>query len=154
MKDLQQWLSEYGESHQNRTNKIIHYICVPAIFMTVVGLLWAVPFPVENVSPLVNWATLLLIPAMLFYIKLSVFLGLGMIFFSGLTVLFVHWWSLNMDMSVLMMSIIVFVVAWILQFVGHKIEGKKPSFFKDVQFLMIGPAWIFCHLFGIDKQEA
>ena len=99
--------------------------------MTVVGLLWAIPFPVENVSPLVNWATLLLIPAMLFYIKLSVLLGLGMIFFSALTVLFVNWWSLNMDMSVLMMSIIVFVAAWILQFVGHKIEGKKPSFFKE-----------------------
>ena len=58
-----------------------------------------------------------------------------------------------MPVSVLFMSVAVFVIAWILQFIGHKIEGKKPSFFKDVQFLLIGPAWIFCHFVPTEKTK-
>lgn len=153
MKNLQQWLSEYGESHQNRTNKIIHYICVPAIFMTVIGLLWSVPFPAVNLPNYVNWATLLLVPALIFYFRLSLIVGFGMTATSIVMVLFVAWWESNITMSVLVMSVTVFVIAWVLQFIGHKIEGKKPSFFKDVQFLLIGPAWIFCHLFGLGKEQ-
>jgi uncharacterized membrane protein YGL010W len=69
--------------------------------------------------------------------------------FTALMVVFLQWWQLNMAeyMSVLIMSVVVFVVAWILQFVGHNIEGKKPSFLKDVQFLLIGPAWILCFVY-------
>jgi uncharacterized membrane protein YGL010W len=40
-----------------------------------------------------------------------------------------------------------FVLAWIGQFIGHKIEGKKPSFFKDVAFLLIGPAWLMSFIY-------
>ena len=36
----------------------------------------------------------------------------------------------------------IFVLAWIGQFIGHKIEGEKPSFFEDLQFLLIGPDWL------------
>ena len=43
--------------------------------------------------------------------------------------------------------VVIFIVAWIGQFVGHKHEGKKPSFFEDLQYLMIGPAWTMSHLF-------
>ena len=86
-----------------------------------------------------------MVPAMIFYFSLSVLLGIGMVLFSALCIAFVMWWEASMPVSVLVMSIVVFVVAWVLQFVGHKVEGKKPSFLKDVQFLMIGPAWIFCH---------
>jgi uncharacterized membrane protein YGL010W len=39
-------------------------------------------------------------------------------------------------------SVVIFVVAWIGQFVGHALEGKRPSFFKDLQFLLIGPLWL------------
>ena len=48
-------------------------------------------------------------------------------------------------------SIIVFIFAWILQFLGHKIEGKKPSFFKDIQFLLIGPAWLLAFIYNSFK---
>lgn len=161
MKSLDTWLSEYGVSHQNKTNKLIHYLCVPAIYMTVVGLLWSVPFP-QGISQFlgsflgegavqsgwINWASVLTIPALVFYFRLSAIVGLGMLLFTVLTYVFVSWWQQNMAMSVLMMSVIVFVVAWILQFYGHKVEGKKPSFFKDVQFLMIGPVWILCHSYS------
>lgn len=149
MKSITQWLEEYGVSHQNQTNKLIHYLCVPAIYMTVLGLLWSIPFPVADMPLWVNWSTVLAIPALLFYFSLSFVVGLGMAVFTALMVVFLQWWQLNMAeyMSVLIMSVVVFVVAWILQFVGHNIEGKKPSFLKDVQFLLIGPAWILCFVY-------
>lgn len=149
MKSITQWLEEYGVSHQNQTNKLIHYLCVPAIYMTVLGLLWSIPFPVADMPMWVNWSTVLAIPALLFYFSLSSVVGLGMTVFTALMVVFLQWWQLNMAeyMSVLIMSVVVFVVAWILQFVGHNIEGKKPSFLKDVQFLLIGPAWILCFVY-------
>lgn len=152
MKSLQTWLDEYSVSHQNRTNKIIHYICVPAIYMTAIGLFWSIPRPQAFEHELMNWAVVMLIPVCAFYLRLSLSLGLGMLIFSTLCVGFVWWWQTNMAISVLAMSVGVFIVAWILQFVGHKIEGKKPSFFKDVQFLLIGPAWIYCHLFPQKQQ--
>ena len=41
-----------------------------------------------------------------------------------------------------MVAAAVFIVAWIGQFIGHAIEGRKPSFFEDVKFLLVGPAWL------------
>lgn len=149
MKSITQWLEEYGVSHKNKTNKIIHYLCVPTIYMTVFGLLWSIPFPIADMPMWVNWSTVVAIPAMLFYFSLSFIVGLGMTLFSSLVVAFLQWWQLSMSnvMSVLVMSIVVFVIAWILQFIGHHVEGKKPSFLKDVQFLLIGPVWILCFVY-------
>jgi len=147
MKSIQLWLDEYGESHQNQSNKFIHYICVPAIYMTVVGLVWAIPFPFSGFPIWINWASLIAIPVLGFYFALSLNVGIGMTLFTAAVIAFLMWWQNTMAMSVLMMSIVVFLVAWILQFIGHHVEGKKPSFFKDLQFLLIGPAWILCYAY-------
>ena len=147
MKSIDNWNQEYGVSHQNRTNKLIHYLCVPAIFMTVLGILWSIPFPDIGSPQWLNWAVVLALPAMFFYFALSFVVGFGMSVFTALTILFLQYWHNSMSVSVLTMSIVVFVIAWVLQFIGHHIEGKKPSFLKDVQFLLIGPVWILCHFY-------
>jgi uncharacterized membrane protein YGL010W len=149
MKSITQWLEDYGVSHQNKTNKLVHYVCVPIIYMTVFGLFWSIPFPVADLPIWINWSMVLAIPAMLFYFSLSFLVGVGMTLFSALIVAFLQWWQLSMGgvMSVLVMSIVVFIIAWVGQFIGHHIEGKKPSFLKDVQFLLIGPAWILCFIY-------
>ncbi|TXC78597.1 Mpo1 family 2-hydroxy fatty acid dioxygenase [Luteibaculum oceani] len=147
MKSANQWFSEYGESHQNATNKLIHWICVPSIFFSIVGLLAAIPhsFLDQLVSsplqPYMHWGTVLIIIGSIFYLLMSIPLFIGMLGFSAL----VLWLCAILESSGLpigLTSFIIFVVAWIGQFIGHKIEGKKPSFFKDVQFLLIGPAWL------------
>lgn len=144
---LQQWLDAYGESHQDPANKLIHFVCVPVIFLTVVGLLWAVPVPDAMASvPWLNWATLSLLFVVAYYARLSVPLMFGMLVFSLLCVGIIVAVEAS-GLSVLWTSVAVFVLAWIGQFIGHRIEGKKPSFFKDIQFLMIGPAWIMNFLF-------
>lgn len=147
MRRIDQLLAEYGESHQNATNKKIHWICVPAIFFSIVGLIASIPSGiVQQVlgygNVYANWATVILVLVTIYYVSLSIPLSIGMVLF-GLFCLFLSNWLASLDVAPLWaISIAVFVLAWIGQFYGHKVEGKKPSFFKDVQFLLIGPAWL------------
>ena len=140
---IHEWLEAYGESHQNGTNKLIHWICVPGIFLTIAGLLWAIPTPDAFAQvPYLNWATIVLVPILLFYMRLSVKVAVGMALFSLLCVAVVAWYAQSGPFGLVATSTFLFVAFWIMQFVGHKIEGKKPSFFEDLQFLLIGPAWV------------
>jgi uncharacterized membrane protein YGL010W len=92
-------------------------------------------------NPYANWATVTLLLAIAYYVSLSITLAIGMALF-GLACLFIDKTIAQSGIYLWMVSLIVFIVAWIGQFYGHKIEGKKPSFFKDLQFLLIGPAWL------------
>jgi uncharacterized membrane protein YGL010W len=147
MRKIDELLLEYGASHQDHTNKVIHWICVPLIFFSIVGLIASIP--AEGVqrllgegNPYANWAAVVLILVLVYYVSLSIALGVGMMLFA-LLCLYVARLIVQSDVAPLwLISIIVFVVAWIGQFYGHKVEGKKPSFLKDVQFLLIGPAWL------------
>lgn len=131
---LSSLLSEYGSSHQNRMNQKIHKVCVPLILLSLLGLLSKIPGPNQ-------WASYLVIVLGLAYYSqfknLSVFkVILVQIFPMMLTI------HLLSDSSYLLW-LSIFVAAWIGQFIGHKIEGKKPSFFQDLFFLLIGPVWVF-----------
>jgi uncharacterized membrane protein YGL010W len=146
MRKIDELLHEYGLSHQNPTNKLIHWFCVPAIFFSVVGLIFSIPAgPLPELLPFLgdfaNWATITLILVLIYYVTLSGPLTLGMLFFSALCLALANFIDLTFG-YLWAISLGVFVIAWIIQFYGHKIEGKKPSFLKDVQFLMIGPAWL------------
>ena len=148
MKTIQEWYDEYGESHQNPTNKLVHWICIPLIFFSIVGLFWSIPsdfiagfFP-QSIRPFGNYATLMLALTLIFYIRLSIPIFFGMLIVSVLSLLG-NYYLMGLNIAPLwQISIAIFVVAWIGQFIGHNIEGKKPSFFKDLQFLLIGPAWL------------
>ncbi len=143
-KSADQWFAEYGESHQDGTNKTIHWICVPIIFFSVMGLLWSVPVPAALAGPLpwFNWLHPVMIAAMIFYSRLSVPLAFGLLGFIAVCYYLLEWQAILCPFPAWKSSLILFVLAWIGQFIGHKIEGKKPSFFKDVVFLLIGPAWL------------
>jgi uncharacterized membrane protein YGL010W len=147
MRDLRQLLDEYGESHQDETNKTIHWICVPAIFFSIVGLLYCIklPFHIGNYS--LNAAILLMIPLIIYYAVLSKTIWLGMLVFSLGCFLFCYVIETFVAIPLWTCSIIIFVLAWIGQFYGHKVEGKKPSFLKDLQFLLIGPAWLMSFVY-------
>ena len=149
MRRIQSWLDDYGESHRNHANKLLHWLCVPVIVWCVVGFLWCIPipraFPAE--MPMVNWASLTVLAAFIYYAQLSVPLALG-----ALPIFAAMLWSVERlaasGSSILLGTCtVLFVIAWIGQFIGHSIEGKRPSFFKDVQFLFIGPLWLLADLY-------
>lgn len=143
MKTIEQWFSLYGESHQNPTNIKIHKIAVPLIYFSVVALISAIPALTGQITLAI--ASLV---ALSFYFMLSVKLGFVMSIFTGLCIYI----ALNISTIVIETAVTVFIIAWIFQFVGHKVEGKKPSFFDDLSFLLIGPAWVFNPIFHFDKK--
>lgn len=138
MNTIEQLLNEYSESHQNKTNQMIHKICVPLIEWSLLGMLWMIP-QFEFLGML-NWASLFIILSLTYY---SSFRNLKVIVASaGLLIPFFIFIAIIPERHILKISITVFILAWIGQFIGHKIEGKKPSFFKDLFFLLIGPLWV------------
>lgn len=144
MSALPSLLTEYGESHQNPTNKLVHWICVPLIMFSILGLLWSIPVPdaLRQISPWLNWGTLVMALALAYYLRLSVRLAIGMLLVwvamaGGLRLV-----DAGAALPLWAVCLIVFVLAWVGQFWGHKVEGKKPSFLKDLQFLLIGPLWL------------
>jgi uncharacterized membrane protein YGL010W len=148
MKTLQQWLDEYAVSHQNPTNKLIHWVCVPTIFFTVVGLLYSIPLGTTGTITEGLVAKVILVFIIGYYFTLSKVLSIGMLLFGigclALSSLIQNKFGMNLAIT----SLVIFVVAWIFQFWGHNIEGKKPSFLKDLQFLLIGPAWVMTFIFN------
>ncbi len=147
-KSADKWFSEYGDSHQNATNKLLHWVCVPAIVASLLALVWSIPQPAVMKPMLyLNWATLLIAAAMVFYFRLSIPLALGMLAFLAILVLAIARLDRMGEPPLWQMALAVFVLAWIGQFIGHKIEGKKPSFFQDLQFLLIGPIWLLAFIY-------
>ncbi|WP_339702500.1 Mpo1-like protein [Algoriphagus aquimarinus] len=147
MRKIDALFLEYGLSHQNMTNKLIHWFCVPAIFFSIVGLIFSIPVgPLPEVMPFLgnfaNWATVALVLVLIYYLMLSTPLTLGMFLFSSLCLAVANFIDLTFPGKLWMFSLGIFVLAWFMQFYGHKIEGKKPTFLKDLQFLLIGPAWL------------
>lgn len=147
MSAIEPYFIKYGESHQNRINKIIHWICVPSIFFSLMGLLYLIPFPIEK-SWYFNWAAMLLAGGLVFYLKhsLSIFVGfvaISILVLAGVSQFYLKYGSDN----TLYFMLSLFIIAWIGQFIGHKIEGKKPSFFDDLKYLLIGPAWLLHFLY-------
>ena len=149
MQTLDQLLDEYGDSHRNPVNKRLHWISVPVIVWTVVALLWTLPFPTawqpEGIP--LNWALIVLVLAQIYYFRLSVALGFGLLLFN----VFLLWLTSIVDSAsawpLWAIAVTLFIMAWIGQFIGHAVEGKRPSFFKDLQFLLIGPAWLMSYLY-------
>ena len=144
MRQIEKLLEHYGESHQNKTNVLIHGIAVPSIFFVSVGLIYCIPVPDFIAVYDITFAHILTIPMLMYYFELSGPIGaamtlLSLAVFGGINLLEAS------GISVLWFSVVLFVVMWILQFIGHKIEGKKPSFFEDLRFLLVGPAWWWMH---------
>jgi len=141
---VQRLLNEYAESHQNPTNKLVHWVCVPLIMFAILGLLWSLPVPaaVRTLSPWLNWATVVMVLAVAYYVRLSGRLAVGMVLVWAAMALGLRVVDAGAALPLWAVCLIIFVLAWVGQFWGHKVEGKKPSFLKDLQFLLIGPLWL------------
>ncbi len=147
-RNIHQWFAEYGESHQNPTNKSIHWICVPVIYFCVVGLLWSIPSPFMDGWLSHGWVAKISVGLVgIFYLRISLPIMVGMMLFSIACLVVARWLDLHAPWPLWAICATLFVLAWIGQFYGHKVEGRKPSFLKDLQFLMIGPAWLMGSLY-------
>ncbi len=140
MRSVNDWFDSYSSDHQNPTNRLIHWICVPAILWAAIAFLWLIPVP-ASIGRAGLWSALVMVAVLAFYWRLSRPLGAAMIVLFVLLALLTEalYRSLGPG-DLLWLAIGVFVAAWIGQFIGHLIEGRRPSFFTDLQYLLIGPA--------------
>ena len=142
MRTMQSWLDSYSADHQNPTNQRLHWICVPPIVWTVIALLWTVPVPAAYAQP-GSWAVLAMFFAFVWYWRHSRRLGIALLLAFIVLALFTAVLFRQLGAANLRwLALAVFVLAWIGQFVGHKYEGRKPSFLTDISSLLIGPAWL------------
>jgi uncharacterized membrane protein YGL010W len=132
---IDQLLAHYGSSHTHPTNELIHFAAIPLIMLSLCGLMFAL-------HPWVAYA--FIAASMVYYARLSWVFFASMCVWAVLVVGLVH----AMGSYVLVASIAIFIGAWIIQFIGHKIEGKKPSFLEDLQYLWVGPMFVLSKLFA------
>ncbi|SFH89156.1 Mpo1 family 2-hydroxy fatty acid dioxygenase [Halpernia frigidisoli] len=145
MKKVDFLFAEYAESHQNPKNKIIHWICVPLIFFSILGFISLIPSPhiLIEYFGFISIITLLAIALVsIFYFRLSWKIALIMVFIMFIFEFIIFHININFRSDSWIVFLTIFVLSWIGQFYGHKIEGKKPSFLKDLQFLLVGPIWL------------
>lgn len=145
MRKIDLLFAEYSESHRNSTNKLIHWICVPLIFWSILGFISLIPsksigFIYIGEISYVSFAAIALVT--IFYMRLSVVVSIIMFILMVIMESFAYGINIRFKENAWMVYLSVFVITWIFQFLGHKIEGKKPSFLKDLQFLLVGPIWL------------
>lgn len=145
MRKVDLLFAEYSKSHRNATNKFIHWLCVPLIFCSILGFISLIPSSHFCISyfgciSIVSLVAVALIS--LYYLRLSFLIGITMILIMLLAEHFIYLTNISLGKKSWMLYLSVFIITWIFQFIGHKIEGKKPSFLKDIQFLLIGPIWL------------
>jgi uncharacterized membrane protein YGL010W len=153
MRDIYQWNNEYGKYHKNKTNKLIHWLCVPLIMFSIFGLLSLSNFSYELNPGIIkfDFLNIFIILSLFFYVKLSIRLSIGMLLISMIfyfIVIKINQSQLFTNFQLGMIYALIFTIAWIGQFIGHKIEGKKPAFFTDLQFLLIGPIWLLSFIYN------
>lgn len=145
MRKIDLLFAEYAESHQNKTNKTIHWICVPLIFWTILGFISLIPAPhifIKYFGMISVASIVAIVLVSIFYFRLSWRISIIMIFMMLLMEHFVYFINVKFQHQSWLVFLSIFIITWIFQFIGHKIEGKKPSFLKDLQFLLIGPIWL------------
>jgi uncharacterized membrane protein YGL010W len=138
---------EYGESHRNPVNVTVHWIAVPLIFFSVVGLLASIPAIQVPYLGRLAVVVLALAGIFIFYMRHSLVLAVGMLVFASLCLGGARWLEAHAPWPLWAICLAVFVVAWIAQFIGHGVEGKKPSFLRDLLVLLVGPAWLLAKLY-------
>jgi uncharacterized membrane protein YGL010W len=143
---IERLLGNYSEDHRNPANQIIHRICVPLIVWSVTALLFVLPVPAALGKP-GFWAALAVVPAFGYYMRLSRVLALVTLAAFAAMIALDAWiyWTLG-GWALFWSGVAVFVLAWIGQFIGHEIEGKRPSFLTDLTYLLIGPLWVWAKL--------
>ncbi len=143
MRTIHDWFASYSADHQNPTNRAIHWVCVPTILWAVIAALWTVPPVLPDWFRPGLWAVAAMFLAFLFYHRLSRNLGYAMavVFLASGAIAWALYGVLG-PRGLLILAAVLFVLAWIGQFVGHAIEGRRPAFFDNLVQLLIGPAWL------------
>jgi len=148
MNDSDNWLGNYGISHQDIRYAPVYWLSVPMLVVGTVGLLWLVPVPQEfyAISPALNWGTAFLLAAVVYYFIISMPLAIGMLpFLAG--VIACQIWLEHSDYSALRVTAGLTIASIIGLYMGRRTVHGIRSMLEDIQLLMIAPAWLLSLLY-------
>ena len=143
MTDSDGWLDRYAATHSNLTYPVLYWVSVPMVVVGTVGLLWSLPVPHQfyEISPLLNWGSAFLMVASVYYFIISLAIAIGMLPFV-LGVAAIQLWLEQSLYSHPHVSTGLFVGGTIGLWLGHRNESGLIPVIKDLQLMMIGPAWL------------
>jgi uncharacterized membrane protein YGL010W len=154
--------AEYEANRQHPSNRLIHWVCIPMILFSILGLAWSVPFPhldfLGKYNGFLNWASFLIAFAGYYYYRLSPVLSymmLLLVFALSLIVVQFEKWELAGGPALWLVCTVVLLIAVTGLLIGQKIEGRRSSFLRNVKFVLIGPVWLlelFAVKFGIKRR--
>jgi uncharacterized membrane protein YGL010W len=147
------WFAAYSADHQHPVNQLLHQWCVPLILWSLVALLYVIPLDVSGMQADSQGSVAFLasVLAMVFWFgvlprRLAWSMALVMLLALSSSAVLLAMVGTRMMLAI---ALAVFVLAWVGQFIGHHIEGKRPSFLTDLVYLLIGPPWVLIKLFRL-----
>ena len=148
MSETDDWLSRYAKSHSELASPIVYWAAVPMVVLGTVGLLWSLPVPDKflEISPLVNWGSLFLMAATVYYFIISVPLAIGMLPFV-IGIASIQAWLEGSDYSPMRASLGLLIAGIVGLLLGRRNKGFIRGLFQDLQLMMIGPAWLLSVLY-------
>ena len=143
--DLQ--FARYAHQHGSTTGRNIHGISGFAILWSMVALLWCIPVP-GTLARTGIWAALAMFFAWSYYYRLSRPLGLGMLAVFFVFGCLCRLFEMRLGLAALLWTAAaVFAIGGIAQFVGYRIEGRRPAFLGDLRYLLVGPLWVLARVY-------
>lgn len=148
MSETHKWLERYEQTHSDLAYPLVYWAAVPLVVLGTVGLLWLLPVPPEffDISPLLNWGSAFLMAATVYYFIISVPLAIGMLPFV-IGVASFQLWLGHSDYSPLRVATSLLVAGVIGFSLGHLNRGGLRAVVRDLQLMMIGPAWLLSVLY-------
>jgi uncharacterized membrane protein YGL010W len=146
--ETDRWLTDYGDSHTDIRNPGIYWLSVPILVLGTVGILWSLPVPeaFARISPVLNWGSVFLVAAVVYYFIISIPLAIGMLpFVAGIAA--VQLWLEDTSWSLIGISSVMFVISVAGLYLGHYKNGGFRAVFSDIHHMMIGPAWLLANLY-------
>lgn len=144
MSKLETLLSQYAAYHLDHKNVLTHFVGIPLIVFSIMCLTACLGITVEGFE--ITIALVLIIASVVYYLRLDKVFGFIML------VIFAAVYPLSLMIAKMSLgawlgwSVGLFFVGWVIQFIGHFYEKKKPAFMDDVIGLAIGPLFVLAEL--------
>lgn len=151
MKNINEHLAQYKSVHLNKKNIATHCVGVPMIMLSIIVLLSTISFSFGIRELHINLAMILAVVLFLYYMLLHA--GLAVVALVLLVPLVALGHSLAEGHSPYLIAVVLFVVGWIFQFVGHMFEKAKPAFIDDLNQLFIGPLFLVAEIYFVLGNE-
>jgi hypothetical protein len=143
MPETDNWLTDYGECHRDIRFPGMYWVSTLLLVVGTVGVLWSLPIPEEfaRISPVITWGSTFLMAAVVYYFIISMPLAIGMLPFV-FAIAILHLWLVESRYSQSWFSLVAVACGVASLLIEHRGRGGLRAVLRDIQLMMIAPAWL------------